>query len=426
MMAKTPPTGKQQEIWSRMDLINRVVCCGENKRILAEYFPDNSVDLIYLDPPFFSNRNYEILWGNGAELRVYEDRWKGGINHYVEWMVERLRELHRVLKKTGSIYLHCDWHAVHYLKVAMDTIFGRNSFRNEIVWCYKTGGRARRFYSRKHENILFYTKSQKYTFNADEIGVPRGKVATHHMKKNVDKDGRIYWTIKSAGKIYKYYEDDLRTPEDVWTDISHLQQKDPERLGYPTQKPEKLLERIIKASSNKGDLVLDPFVGGGTTLVAAERLRRRWIGIDVSPIAVHKIEENFKRYSIHDYKIIGAPADIEDLRGYTPEEFQYWVINAIYGTPSRKLAADYGVDGYTYFEQNPVQVKQQEKVGRPEIDKFETAMRRLKKKKGEFYAFSFTKGSYGEVARVKREEGLEIKLITIDQLLKKLKTPKNN
>lgn len=431
----------QHEIWERMDLINRVICCGENKRILTEYFPDECIDLIYLDPPFFSNRHYEILWGNGAESRVYEDRWKGGIEHYVGWMIERLRELHRVLKDTGSIYLHCDWHAAHYLKIEMDRIFGEKNFQNDIVWCYKTREFSKKHWNRKHDDILYYVKDikSKFTFNWDADGVIES-YSPQTIKKYKYKDEKGCYRLVGRGikgspiqsakdvspewekthpeLVKRNYLKKGYAPSDYWY-IDIINQASKERLGYPTQKPEALLEKIIKTSSNKGDLVLDPFVGGGTTLVVAEKLKRRWTGIDVSPIAMDKIKENFARYSIHDYKIIGAPANIEDLRSYTPEEFQYWVINAVYGNPSRKMTSDYGVDGYTYFDQNPIQVKQSDGVGRNTVDNFETAIRRLKKNKGEIYAFSFTKGAYGEVARAKREEKLEIKLITIAQLLKK-------
>ena len=140
------------------------IYCGDCKEVLKK-FPDECVDLIYMDPPFFSNKTYEVIWKDGYEVRAFEDRWKGGIEHYIGWMEERIRECHRVLKKTGSIYLHCDWHASHYLKVMMDRVFGVNNFQNEIIWFYKTGGVSKRRFSRKHDNILFYTKSSKYTFN---------------------------------------------------------------------------------------------------------------------------------------------------------------------------------------------------------------------------------------------------------------------
>jgi DNA modification methylase len=264
-----------------------IIYCGDNTEVLAK-FPAKSVDLIYADPPFFSNKHYEIIWGNGAEMKVYEDRWKGGINVYIEWMESRIAQCHRVLKDKGSMYLHCDWHASAHLKTLMDRIFEERNFRNEIIWQYESGGRATNFFSRKHDTIFLYSKTDEFTFNPDEIAIPRNQCERchrvldkwNHLKKQVDKDGRIYRTILSSGKVYEYYDDEKVPPSDVWMDISHIQQKSPERLGYPTQKPEALLKRIIKVGSNKNNIVLDPFAGGGTTPAVAYQLNRRWIGID--------------------------------------------------------------------------------------------------------------------------------------------------
>src|SRR4030042_6608836 len=142
--------------------------CGDNLPELV-VMEKESVDLIYADPPFFSNRNYEIIWGEEAEIRSFEDRWEGGINVYVDWMKQRVMELYRILKPTGSFYLHCDWHAGHYLKVMLDEVFGCNRFQNEIIWFYRTGGVSRKRFARKHDTIFFYTKSDKWTFNAGKI-----------------------------------------------------------------------------------------------------------------------------------------------------------------------------------------------------------------------------------------------------------------
>jgi len=146
--------------------------CDDNLEVLAT-MEKESVDLIYIDPPFFSNRHYEIIWGDEAEIRSFEDRWEGGITVYVDWMKERVMELQRVLKPTGSMYLHCDWHAGHYLKVMMDEVFGRSNFKNEIIWCYKLGGRPGKGWPRKHDTILFYTKdSNRFIFNSDAVRIP--------------------------------------------------------------------------------------------------------------------------------------------------------------------------------------------------------------------------------------------------------------
>ena len=273
---------------------------GDNKLIISSLIGRRfaaKIDLIYIDPPFATGADFTLnvkvedeeitKEASAIELKAYRDTWGEGLASYLQMMYDRLVLMKELLTPNGSIYVHLDWRVGHYVKTIMDEIFGKENFINEIVWHYRTGGRSRNFYARKHQILLFYAKGENFTFNANEIGVKRGERLTHHMKKNVDKDGRIYWTIKSAGKLYRYYEDDLLTPEDVWTDISHMQQKDPQRLGYPTQKPEDLLKRVIKASSNKGDLVADFFCGSGTTLAVAEKLGRRWIGADLSKFAIH-------------------------------------------------------------------------------------------------------------------------------------------
>jgi len=257
---------------------------GDNLHILRA-LPSNCIDLIYIDPPFFSGRNYNQIWGDDNEVRTFHDIWEDGLPSYLVWLNARLWEMRRVLKNTGSIYVHCDWHASHYIKTEMDKIFGYDNFRNEIIWGYESGGRAKDFYSRKHDIILWYAKTNKWIFNPDAISIPRDEARHHHMKKNKDEDGRIYYSIKSAGKIYKYYADGGVPPSDCWTDLSHLQQKDPERIGYPTQKPEALLERIIKASSNEGDILADFFMGGGTACAVAQKLNRKFIGCDISRVA---------------------------------------------------------------------------------------------------------------------------------------------
>lgn len=266
---------------------------GDNLYVLRG-LPSESVDLIYIDPPFFSNRTYTQIWGDDNEVRSFGDIFQDGMFSYLAWLNARLWEMKRALKPTGSIYVHCDWHASHYIKCEMDKIFGYDALLNEIIWHYESGGRATNFYSRKHDVILWYRKSASYQFNGDAVSVPKNICAScgttlekwNNLKKHVDSDGRIYRTIKSAGKIYKYYDDEPVIPPNVWVDISHIQQKDPQRIGYPTQKPEALLERIIKGSSQPGSVVADFFMGGGTTGVVALKLDRQFIGCDVSRVAV--------------------------------------------------------------------------------------------------------------------------------------------
>ena len=188
----------------------------------------------------------------------------------------------------SSVIVCCDWRAVHYAKVLLDEVFGLSldadgpGFKNEIIWHYQSGGRTFKHYARKHDTILLYTKSAGFCFHPERIGERRGTQKRNHMRRELDADGQIHWTIRTSGRVYSYSENSLMTPADVWSDINHLHQKDPERSGYATQKPAALLERIILASSEQHDLVLDCFCGLGSTLLAARKLRRRWIGGDLS------------------------------------------------------------------------------------------------------------------------------------------------
>jgi len=405
--------------------VENAIYYGDNLEVLHQ-FPHEQADLIYADPPFFSNRFYEVIWGEKFEKRAFEDRWAGGskgINTYLEWMEPRLRECHRVLKPTGTMYLHCDWHASHYLKTLMDSIFDSSNFLNEIVWHYESGGRAQNFYSRKHDVLLFYAKSKKYNFDWKPIGIPRNKCQAcgttldkwNNLKKLVDKDGRVYRTIKSSGKIYKYYDDAPVPPTDVWLDISHLQQKDPERLGYPTQKPLKLLQRVVSASSNKGDLVLDPFCGCGTTLEAAQRYGRKWVGIDISFTACKEMATRLRKIGVHA-EIMGEPATLADLKKMTPFEFQNWVLNRIYGRANPKKVGDEGVDGWTFMG-DPVQVKQSG-AGDPQVRLLYGDLERLKLKRGVIVAYEFSHDARERVNELKRQHGVEIVLKTVEDILK--------
>jgi len=374
-----------------------VIYCGDNLKRLAE-FPTDCVDLIYLDPPFFSNRHYEVIWGDEAEVRSFEDRWSGGIEVYVDWMRERVMEIRRVLKETGSVYLHCDWHASHYLKVMMDEVFGQQHFQNEFVWYYSGGGASKRRWARKHDVLLFYTKGDDWTFNADAVRTPykwtKGQLRADGSSRDLSK-----------GKL----------ADDVWEHHS-LMPWSPERLGYPTQKPVVLLERIIKASSNPGDVVLDPFCGCGTTLHAAQNLGRNWIGLDISPTACGVMQRQLARLG-QTIKIVGLPMTVDDLRALKPFEFQNWVIGRINGTHSPRKTGDMGIDGHTFFTHDPVQVKQSEGIGRNVVDNFETAIKREGRKVGYIVALSFGRGAREEVARAKAHEALEIELVEVQSLL---------
>ena len=245
--------------------MNRIFKQGDNLPIMQS-MPSESVDLIYADPPFFT----QTKWS--AKAGEFDDKWESKAQ-YLAFMEERLVQSHRLLKATGALYLHCDWRASHRLRCILDEVFGENNFRNEIVWCYSGLSNSKNQFKRKHDNIYFYSKSNKHQFNHDAVRVPH-KVDIYKRGDQIDKPNFERLAIlREIGKV----------PEDWWTDcdkVYTLLDIQKSEVNYPTQKPIKLLERIIKASSNEGDMVLDPFCGSGTALVAAERHGRRWIGID--------------------------------------------------------------------------------------------------------------------------------------------------
>jgi len=444
-----------------------VIYCGDNLEWMRQ-FPDEFVDLCYIDPPFFSDRHYEVIFKDGEEIRAFEDRWKGGVEHYIEWMRERVFEIYRILKPTGSFYLHCDYHAGHYLKVMSDQIFGPANFVNEIVWkrqaAHSDWKQGAKHFGRLHDAILFYAKTPDYTWNQqyrpyskeyvdrfyrhvepgtgrryrlDNLAGPGGAAkgnpryefmgVTRYWRYSKEKmqqlleEGRIVQTKRGAVPAYKRYLDEMKgvALQDFWDDIRPVQRRSKEGQGYPTQKPEALLEKIVKTSSNPGDLVFDPFCGCGTTLVVAQRYGRRWLGIDVSPTACKLMRRRLAKEGVTGIQIIGIPYKPEELKQLKPFEFQNWVVGIMGGTVSDKKSADMGIDGYSFMERDPIQVKKQESIGRSDIDKFETAIRRVGKQKGYVVAFGFTKGAYDEVARVKRKNGLEIKLLTVRELVEK-------
>ena len=388
---------------------------GDNLEIMKS-METESIDLIYLDPPFFSNRNYEVIWGDKGEIRSFQDRWAGGIDHYIAWLKERVEQMHRILKSTGSIFLHCDWHADAYIRVEiLDKVFGYKNFKNEIVWCYKSGGASKKIFSRKHDVIFFYTKSNKWVFNFEKeksYGQPGGG---------------------QGGKV-EYFKDEKGTYSIVgikdWWEISMLSTTHPERIGYPTQKPEALLERIIKCASNPGDIVLDPFVGGGTTVVVADRLERGWIGIDQSVQAIAVTEMRLQQKAtawslpftkqLHKY-------DYDTLRYKDAFEFESFIIGQFGGIANTRQRNDFGLDG-KMPDNTPLQVKRSDNIGRIEIDKFLSAVKRADKQLyekniangnpiGYIIAFSFGKGAIQEVARLKNQENIIIKLVTVDTIL---------
>ena len=396
---------------------------GDNIDVLKHSIDNNSIDLIYIDPPFNSKRAYNVLFESvdltdvKAQKEAFADTWSNvsyidemneiadlnlglyrflqtldhlnlskGAASYLTTMGLRIHYMHKKLKDTGSFYLHCDPTMSHYLKIVMDLIFGVKNFRNELVWCYKERGISKTCYNKKHDVILYYSKQRgKQTFNYDIIRESYSKVTIKKFKYTDDK-GRKFRirgrNVPEAGKwrqktdipineeseyTYRQYLDESigPLPRD-WFEMPFINQAAKERLGYPTQKPEALLERIIRASSNEGDLVADFFCGCGTTVAVAQKLNRKWIGVDISHLAVRLIydrllkpyEDQAEAYQeIKDnIEINGFPKDIaaaKDLAKKTekgPFKFQDWIIEILLrGVSNPKKTADGGYDGYLTF-----------------------------------------------------------------------------
>ena len=453
--------------------VNRLVL-GDNLEILKSVEND-SVDLIYLDPPFFSNRNYEVIWGDTGEIRSFQDRWAGGISHYIDWLKERVIEMHRVLKPTGSLFLHCDWHANAYIRVhILDRIFGENNFRNEIIW-KRTNAKSHAFTRLPHNNdsIFYYTKTEQFVFNGQYlphsekyvsdfykyIEPETGRRYRHSDLTNPNKDRpnltyeflgirRVWrWTKERMQEAYekgiviqlkpnsvpvlkRYLDEQEGTPiDDNWLDIINVQSSK-EKIGYPTQKPEALMERIINMASKEGDIVLDPFMGGGTTIAVADKLNRQWIGIDQSVQAVKVTEFRLQKqmdlftapYTVQLHKY-----DYDTLRHKDAFEFENWIVQQFGGTANIKQRGDFGLDG-KMADNTPIQVKRQDNIGRNVIDNFLSAVQRYdkslftKNKKAEnptgyIIAFSFGKGAIEEVARLKNEDNIIVKLVKVDEIV---------
>ena len=297
-----------------------------------------------------------------------------------------------------------------------DGIFGMHNFRNEIAWCYRGAGYPKKDFGRRHDTILRYSKSDEYTFNLDDVREPYAEATKERFKHYIGnvRDGVDF----GQQKLHP-----LGKQPDDWWQIQPIAPSSNDRTGYPTQKPDPLLEKIVKASSNKGDVVLDAFCGCGTVMIAAQRLGRRWIGIDISPSAIELVKDRLQKLGVRDkdIDIQGMAKSIEDLKTYSPFDFQFWVITALHGTPSPKKTGDMGIDGLSFLNQYPIQVKQSEGVGRNVVDNFETALRRYygktaKEMHGYIVAFSFTKGAHEEVARAKKD-GFKIEPIEAQDIL---------
>jgi len=488
-------------------LDTRVIYCGDNLDHLRT-LPDHCIDLVYIDPPFNSNRNYEVFWGETKEKRAFDDR-HASTQAYIDFMRPRCVELHRTLKPTGSFYYHCDWHASHYVKVMLDQILGENQFQNEIVWKRTFAHSSAKRYGPIHDVIFFYTASDTYTWNkqyqpydpeyietffdhqdADgrrwmrmdltgdgirhgESGEPWRNInvtakgrhwaipreamqlygvtgETSQQKLDaLDAAGAIHWPKKEGGvpRLKVYADKSPGVPlQTVWNDIRPLHNLSQERLGYPTQKPLPLLERIIKSSSNPNDIILDAFCGCGTALVAAENLSRQWIGIDISPTAcrvmakrlrdVCHLKEDERLQKIgRGFVVRGLPWTEAQLRKIPPFEFENWAVIALGGIPNKAQVGDMGIDGRIFpvsatpkpgssFGQldfmslwYPIQVKQKDKVGRPDIDSFEAVMTREDRQKGFFVAFDYSSDALTEIDAYFRKSGKVIIPLTIKEIL---------
>ena len=467
-----------------------------------------TIDLIYIDPPFFSNRTYEVIWGDKGEVRSFEDRFSGGIEHYIGWLKERIQELHRILKPTGSIFVHCDYHANAEIKISiMNKTFGANNFLGEIAWQrHNSHNDAKKKLAVLKDTIWYYSKSENSTYNPiytelsesykanfykyrDEKGIyrlgdlskPDNKGYRYEYKgysfpangwrcpletmEKLDAEGLLYFPKIKTGRIaVKRYLDaskgnllgDMWTDKDLqdmtieefnltfnreemgdlWEDIQNIQGASKEKIGYPTQKPEKLLERIIKMASNENDVILDCFMGGGTTIAVADKLNRNWIGIDQSVNAVKVTEfrlnkqQNLfsKPFSVQLHKY-----DYDTLRYKDAFEFETWIVGQFGGIPNSKQRGDLGLDGKTR-ENQAIQVKRSDGVGRNVIDNFKSACERFDKANfeknkaantpiGFIIAFSFGKGAIEEIARLRNEENCIIKLVTVEEIVPIAKKP---
>lgn len=421
------------------DAVTNTLYYGDNLEVLRRHIPDECVDLIYLDPPFNSNADYNVLFAEHAEkshaqIVAFGDTWtwdteaarnfadavQNGGDHvagcmrafqtllgtndmlaYLAMMAPRLVELRRVLKPTGSIFIHCDDTTSHYLKLLMDAVFRPQNYRNEIVWERTTGRKGVSRFGRVHDIILFYAKSEKLTWNAPTTpqteeniqghdimeddgglyrvsdfsgaghGPPRhfGKIEIapppgRHWQfdqKGVDRlmnEGRIAFSKGGKPRLKTYVKDlSGKAVRDIWTDIEPINAAAAERLGYPTQKPQLLLERIVNAASNPGDVVLDPFCGCGTTIAAALKLDRRWLGIDITHLAINLIKvrlaDAFGDNIANTYKVIGEPTDLDGAKALAAQDkyqFQYWALGLVRARPiEEKKGADKGIDGRRYL-----------------------------------------------------------------------------
>lgn len=326
------------------------IYCGNNLDVMTKEISKKSIDLIYLDPPFFgTGKQYQNIWNNKNEVGQYKERTELGIEGYINWIEPRLYRMKELLKSTGSIYLHCDYHNNTQMRILMDEIFNINNFRNEIIWSY-TGREnpKQRMFPRKHNNILFYTKSNKYTFNM-QFKPYNEEYIKFFRYDDDDGKGKYQKQPNNNGGKYKQYLNDTKGHpiNSVWNDIKSLNNFSAEWMEYKTQKPEALIERIIKSSSNPNDIILDPFMGGGTTLAAAKKLDRQFIGIDIAEEACNLTAKRIEYPKTNIINTIKIVPDFDIMETYEFQEYVCNIFNAMNTSadPTRPSGPDGGIDG---------------------------------------------------------------------------------
>jgi DNA modification methylase len=445
---------------------NRLIF-GDNLHVMR-LLPPESIDLIYIDPPFFSGRNYNVIFGDQNEVRSFSDIWEGGMPGYLTWLNARILEMKRLLKPTGSMYVHLDWHASHYLKVELDKIFGYENFRNEIVWQRCTGRTNVNRFPIEHDTLFWYSKSDKFKWRPVFKPLDESYIKSHYRYS--DEKGRKYRTdnllghrgvnpiyewkgistywrypsermdeLKAKGRIrltksgkpeyIRYLDETKGAPVgSFWNDICPINSQANEAIGYPTQKPEALLERIIKASTDENDIVADFFVGGGTTAVVAQRLGRRWIACDISRIAVAITLDRLlgnvqKQEDKGTQQTIGEVSDISvehwgiyetpSLTRLSEVEFRHFIINAYNG---RVATAGDLVHGYK--EGIPLFVgpaSQERSITKEDVLKFgETILRRKGKKHGIILGWAFAPSARTAMEKLSAQQIVALDFVKLD------------
>jgi DNA modification methylase len=403
---------------------------GDNLHVMRQ-LPSESIDLIYIDPPFFSGRQYNVIFGDQNELRSFSDIWEGGMPGYLIWLNARLYEMKRLLKRTGSIYVHCDWHASHYIKVEMDKIFGHDSFLNEVVWGYTSGGVAKQWFGRKHDVLLLYAKHPGSHF----LNLPREKSYTRTLPEPHTNSGRQLAVERDAicelcenGRPGQKYR--MVSMRDVWSDLRSLFRNDEEMIGYPTQKPERLLVRVISSSCPNDGAVADFFCGGGTAAAVAQRLGRRWIACDQSRVAVaitadrltRQVEEQIgTTLAVPDFTVEHwGVYEARRLADSPPDQFRAFVLKCFGATTD---GAEDGIHGYKGAI--PVWVgepNQKRAVTAADVQTFANAMRKTLRYKqdnlrdGIILAWAFRPDAVEAADRLRKLEQTDLNFIRLDMI----------